>query len=191
MNHFIRDDELRRSSYLFAARGKASDILTEPTPNQQQPMAAEKLIDLTNNGGYNGKILKPLRIGRASIYCHNKLSFLIQAVSNQKGKTVYDGAAIIKNAKQNRLAGFLSSYEIQSLNWLMGTIRGGVLPALDKGGTRLPSRSKINILHHSQAEKREAVISCSGKNKRTFVRGSICRRRFIRSALFKRAGKDF
>ncbi|AMR51930.1 MULTISPECIES: Ger(x)C family spore germination protein [Bacillus] len=134
MNHFIRDDELRRSSYLFAARGKASDILTEPTPNQQQPMAAEKLIDLTNNGGYNGKILKPLRIGRASIYCHNKLSFLIQAVSNQKGKTVYDGAAIIKNAKQNRLAGFLSSYEIQSLNWLMGTIRGGVLPALDKGG---------------------------------------------------------
>ncbi|URV79569.1 hypothetical protein M5C89_21025 [Bacillus velezensis] len=142
MNHFIRDDELRRSSYLFAARGKASDILTEPTPNQQQPMAAEKLIDLTNNGGYNGKILKPLRIGRASIYCHNKLSFLIQAVSNQKGKTVYDGAAIIKNAKQNRLAGFLSSYEIQSLNWLMGTIRGGVLPALIKGGTRLPSRSK-------------------------------------------------
>ena len=86
MNHFIRDDELRRSSYLFAARGKASDILTEPTPNQQQPMPAEKLIDLTNNGGYNGKILKPLRIGRASIYCHNKLSFLIQAVSNQKEK---------------------------------------------------------------------------------------------------------
>ncbi len=148
MNHFIRDDELRRSSYLFAARGKASDILTEPTPNQQQPMPAEKLIDLTNNGGYNGKILKPLRIGRASIYCHNKLSFLIQAVSNQKGKTVYDGAAIIKNAKQNRLAGFLSSYEVQSLNWLTGTIRGGVLPALDKGGTRLPSKSKINILHH-------------------------------------------
>lgn len=26
MNHFIRDDELRRSSYLFAARGKASDF---------------------------------------------------------------------------------------------------------------------------------------------------------------------
>ncbi|MFZ7752429.1 Ger(x)C family spore germination C-terminal domain-containing protein [Bacillus velezensis] len=155
-------------------------------------MAAEKLIDLTNNGGYNGKILKPLRIGRASIYCHNKLSFLIQAVSNQKGKTVYDGAAIIKNAKQNRLAGFLSSYEIQSLNWLMGTIQGGVLPALDKGGHPITFEiKKSTSYHHSQAEKREAVISCSGKNKRTFVRGSICRRRFIRSALFKRAGKDF
>ena len=100
MNHFIRDDELRRSSYLFAARGKASDILTEPTPNQQQPMPAEKLIDLTNNGGYNGKILKPLRIGRASIYCHNKLSFLIQVVSNQKGKTVYDGALSKRKTKQ-------------------------------------------------------------------------------------------
>ena len=47
----------------------------------------------------------------------------------------------------------------------MGTIRGGVLPALDKGGTRLLSRSKINIRHHSQAEKREAVISCSSKTK--------------------------
>ncbi|MCC9022416.1 Ger(x)C family spore germination protein [Bacillus nakamurai] len=150
MNHFIRDDELRRSSYIFAARGKASDILTEPTPNQQLPMSAEKLIELTNNGGYNGKILKPLRIGRASVYCHNKLSFLIQAVVNKNGKTVYDGAAIIKNGKHNRLAGFLSAYETQSLNWLMGTIEGGVLPAEieQRPITFEIKKSKSNITPH-------------------------------------------
>ncbi|PNB40271.1 Ger(x)C family spore germination protein, partial [Pseudomonas sp. GW456-E7] len=55
-NHFIRDDELRRSSYLMAARGQAEVVFTKGSPKQQLPMPSEKLIDLTNNSGYNGKI---------------------------------------------------------------------------------------------------------------------------------------
>ncbi|WP_339246057.1 Ger(x)C family spore germination protein [Bacillus sp. FSL R5-0523] len=131
-NHFIRDDELRRSSYLMAARGKAGDLFTEGSPNQQQPMPAEKLIDLTNHSGYNGKIMVPLRIGRASLYCQNHYSFLIQAVKNQKGKAKYDGAGIIKRVS-NKLVGFLSADETQTLSWVMGTIKGGVMPTTDKG----------------------------------------------------------
>ncbi|MDP0483406.1 Ger(x)C family spore germination protein [Bacillus subtilis] len=131
-NHFIRDDELRRSSYLMAARGKAGDVFTKGSPKQQQPMPSEKLIELTNNSRYNGKIMMPLRIGRASIYCQNGYSFLIQAVKNQKGKAKYDGAGIIKSGS-NKLIGFLSADEIQTLTWVMGTIRGGVMPTTDKG----------------------------------------------------------
>lgn len=131
-NHFIRDDELRRSSYLMAAKGEAGEIFTEGIPNQQLPMPSEKLIDLTNNSGYNGKIMMPLRIGRASIYCQNGYSFLIQAVKNQKGKAKYDGAGIIKSGS-NKLVGFLSADEIQALTWVMGTIQGGVMPAEEKG----------------------------------------------------------
>ncbi|MDO3659865.1 Ger(x)C family spore germination protein [Bacillus sp. C28GYM-DRY-1] len=131
-NHFIRDDELRRSSYLMAARGKAGDIFTKGSPKQQLPMPSEKLIDLTNNSNYNGKIMMPLRIGRASIYCQNGYSFLIQAVNNQKGKAKYDGAGIIKSGS-NKLVGFLSAEEIQTLTWVMGTIQGGVMPTTDKG----------------------------------------------------------
>lgn len=131
-NHFIRDDELRRSSYLMAARGKAGDLFTEGSPNQQQPMPAEKLIDLTNHSGYNGKIMVPLRIGRASLYCQNHYSFLIQAVKNQKGKAKYDGAGIIKRVS-NKLVGFLSADETQTIAWVMGTIKGGVMPTTDKG----------------------------------------------------------
>ncbi|MGQ9008309.1 Ger(x)C family spore germination protein [Bacillus stercoris] len=131
-NHFIRDDELRRSSYLMAARGKAGDVFTKGSPEQQQPMPSEKLIELTNNSGYNGKIMMPLRIGRASIYCQNGYSFLIQAVKNQKGKAKYDGAGIIKSGS-NKLVGFLSADELQTLTWVMGTIRGGVMPTTDKG----------------------------------------------------------
>ncbi|PRS08640.1 Ger(x)C family spore germination protein [Bacillus atrophaeus] len=132
INHFIRDDELRRSSYIFIAKGKAADILTESTPTQQQVMPAEKLIDITNHGGYNGKIMMPLRIGRASIYCQNGYSFLIQAVTNKGKKAVYDGAGILKSG-ENKLIGFISPYETQTLNWLIGTIQGGVLPAEEKG----------------------------------------------------------
>ncbi|MHA6165703.1 Ger(x)C family spore germination protein [Bacillus mojavensis] len=131
-NHFIRDDELRRSSYLMAARGKAGEIFTKGSPKQQLSMPSEKLIDLTNNSGYNGKIMMPLRIGRASIYCQNGYSFLIQAVKNQKGKAKYDGAGIIKSGS-NTLVGFLSADETQTLTWVMGTIQGGVMPAEEKG----------------------------------------------------------
>lgn len=131
-NHFIRDDELRRSSYLMAARGQAEVVFTKGSPKQQLPMPSEKLIDLTNNSGYNGKIMLPLRIGRASIYCQNGYSFLIQAVKNQKGKAKYDGAGIIKSGSNN-LVGFLSAGETQTLTWVMGTIQGGVMPTTDKG----------------------------------------------------------
>ncbi|NTU26048.1 Ger(x)C family spore germination protein [Bacillus tequilensis] len=131
-NHFIRDDELRRSSYLIAARGKAGDLFTKGSPNQQQPMPSEKLIDMTTHSGYNGKIMDPLRIGRASLYCQNHYSFLIQAVKNQKGKAKYDGAGIIKKVS-NKLIGFLSADETQTLAWTFGTIKGGVMPTKDKG----------------------------------------------------------
>ncbi|MEI1423193.1 Ger(x)C family spore germination protein [Bacillus cabrialesii] len=131
-NHFIRDDELRRSSYLMVARGKAADILTKGSPDQQQPMPSEKLIDLTTHSGYNGKIMMPLRIGRASVYSQNGYSYLIQAVKNQKGKAKYDGAGIVKRGS-NKLVGFLSANETQTLTWVMGTIQGGVMPTKDKG----------------------------------------------------------
>ncbi|MEG7379449.1 Ger(x)C family spore germination protein [Bacillus subtilis] len=131
-NHFIRDDELRRSSFLMAARGKAADIFTKGSPSQQQPMPTEKLIDLTTHRGYNGKIMRPLRIGRASIYSQNGYSFLIQAVKNQKGKATYDGAGIIKSGS-NKLVGFLSPNETQTLTWVVGTIQGGIMPTTVKG----------------------------------------------------------
>ncbi|MGF7534435.1 Ger(x)C family spore germination protein [Bacillus mexicanus] len=146
LNHFIRDDELRRSSYLIAARGNASDLFAKGSSNQQQPMPVEKLIDLTTHMGYNGKIMLPLRIGRASLYCQNHYSFLIQAAKKQKGKIMYDGAGIIKS-HSNKLIGFLSADELQPLTWVMGTIQGGVLPATDKGRpiTFEISKSKTKI----------------------------------------------
>lgn len=163
-NHFIRDDELRRSSYLMAARGKAGDIFTKGSPKQQLPMPSEKLIDLTNNSGYNGKIMMPLRIGRASIYCQNGYSFLIQAVNNQKGKAKYDGAGIIKSGS-NKLVGFLSAEEIQTLTWVMGTIQGGVMPTIDKGHPITfeikKSKSKIKLA----IENGKPVFQISVKTK--------------------------
>ncbi|MCI4139261.1 Ger(x)C family spore germination protein, partial [Bacillus vallismortis] len=92
----------------------------------------EKQIDLTTHRGYNGKIMMPIRIGRASVNCQNGYSFLIQAVKNQKGKAKYDGAGIIKSCS-NKLVGFLSADETQALTWVMGTIQGGVMPTTDKG----------------------------------------------------------
>ncbi len=87
LNHFIRDDELRRSSYLMAAKGKAADIFTKGSPNQQQPMPTEKLIDLTTHRGYNGKIMMPLRIGRASVYWPKWLQLPHSSREKPKGKS--------------------------------------------------------------------------------------------------------
>ncbi|NGY81127.1 Ger(x)C family spore germination protein [Bacillus megaterium] len=129
INHFIRDDEVRRSSYVILTKGKASMAIKMPV---KKKIASEKIFDISQNEIYNGKILTPMRLGKASEYLQAKTSFLIQALRTNKGEIIYDGAGII-DAKKQRLKGFISPKDVQSIQWLKGETKGGVIPSkIDK-----------------------------------------------------------
>lgn len=129
LNYFIRDDEVRTSTYLLVAKGSAQKLLTI---QKQKKAPVEKLYDISENVSYSGKIVQPLRLGRASGYLRSNQSFLIQAVSRHGNELVYDGAGIIKS-KYHKLIGFISPSDVRFLNWLTGQINGGVLPLIEKG----------------------------------------------------------
>ncbi|CAI7727628.1 Ger(x)C family spore germination protein [Bacillus altitudinis] len=131
LNHFIRDDEVRRSSYLLVTRDNASKVLNQKL-NSQQKVPVEHIFETSKNRDYNGKILLPVRIGRASDYFQMGVSFLVQSVDAINDGLVYDGAGIV-HGKTRKLIGFISANDVQALNWMMNRISGGVVPATYKG----------------------------------------------------------
>ncbi|MBD3859206.1 Ger(x)C family spore germination protein [Bacillus sp. 28A-2] len=131
LNHFIRDDEVRRSSYLLVSRDDASKVINQRLKSQQK-VPVEHIFETSKNRSFNGKILLPTRIGRASDYFQMGISFLVQSVDAVNGELVYDGAGII-HGKTRKLIGFIPAKDVQSLNWVMDRISGGVVPATYKG----------------------------------------------------------
>ncbi|MDG3045144.1 Ger(x)C family spore germination C-terminal domain-containing protein [Bacillus sp. B6(2022)] len=59
------------------------------------------------------------------------ISFLVQSVEVVNGELTYDGAGII-HGKTRKLIGFIPAKDVQSLNWVMNRISGGVVPATYK-----------------------------------------------------------
>lgn len=131
LNHFIRDDEVRRSSYILVSRGDASKVINQKLKSQQK-VPVEHIFETSKNRSFNGKILLPTRIGRASDYFQMGTSFLVQSVDVVDGELTYDGAGII-HGKTRKLIGFIPAKDVQSLNWVMNRISGGVVPATYKG----------------------------------------------------------
>ncbi|MED1747361.1 MULTISPECIES: Ger(x)C family spore germination protein [Bacillus] len=131
LNHFIRDDEVRRSSYLLVTRDNASKVINQKI-NSQQKAPVEHIFETSKNRDYNGKILLPTRIGRASDYFQMGVSFLVQSVDAINDELIYDGAGII-HGKTRKLIGFIPANDVQALNWMMNRISGGVVPATYKG----------------------------------------------------------
>ncbi|MDM5299658.1 Ger(x)C family spore germination protein [Bacillus pumilus] len=130
LNHFIRDDEVRRSSYLLVTRDAAAKVINQPLKSQQK-IPVEHIFETSKNRSFNGEILLPTRIGRASDYFQMGISFLVQSVDAINGELIYDGAGII-HGKTRKLIGFIPATDVQSLNWIMNHIQGGVVPATYK-----------------------------------------------------------
>ncbi|APT51132.1 spore gernimation protein GerA [Bacillus safensis] len=130
LNHFIRDDEVRRSSYLLVSRDDASKVINQKLKSQQK-VPVEHIFETSKNRNFNGKILLPIRVGRASDYFQMGISFLVQSVDAIDGELIYDGAGII-HGKTRKLIGFIPAKDVQSLNWVMNRISGGVVPATYK-----------------------------------------------------------
>ncbi|MDM5321674.1 Ger(x)C family spore germination protein [Bacillus altitudinis] len=130
LNHFIRDDEVRRSSYLLVSRDDASKVINQKLQSLQK-VPVEHIFETSKNRKFNGKILLPTRIGQASDYFQMGISFLVQSVDAIDGELIYDGAGII-DGKTRKLIGFIPAKDVQSLNWVMDGISGGIVPATYK-----------------------------------------------------------
>ncbi len=124
---FERDHEFRTEVPLFAARGRAAEILEVPGSEEKiSAIEIKKELDTVRHPGwadkvtfhefvrkYDGRIVVPVvpQIRRVEV--------------NGRTHTKISGMAVIKGG---RLAGWLDETETRGLLWVQGRIRGGIIP---------------------------------------------------------------
>ncbi|KON69077.1 hypothetical protein AKG34_09970 [Peribacillus butanolivorans] len=127
INMFIRDNSIRRSCLVLLTKKPTKEILGN---SEADDIPSNVIFELKDNEKRTNKILPPLTLGQASASLQSDGSFAIQAVDIKGGKLILDGAGVIKNSK---LVGVMSADDIASLNWLNGTVKGGIIEASHHG----------------------------------------------------------
>jgi spore germination protein len=128
LDFFLRDNEIRLSSYVLVSKGKARDTLEVKGTGD---MPAFRLLGIIENQYRSSKILPPMPLAKLTGKIHSGSSFLIQNVATADGEVKLAGAAII-NGKSKKWHGFLNEEDVEALNWLTGELQGGVLKTFDQ-----------------------------------------------------------
>jgi spore germination protein len=121
LNLYLRTFEIRRSSTVLIAKGKARQVLETPGNND---IPGYRLLGIYQNQSKTNEMLPIITLGQMANKMAADASFVLQTVEAQQGKAKFDGGAIIKGSSK-RLIGFLNRKEISGLNWLTGKGQGG------------------------------------------------------------------
>lgn len=122
INQLVKDDKTRRSLYVFTTNESIKKIFST-TDSDEIP--SNQLYSLIENRGRSTKILPAVSLGKVSSNLQKKASFVLQNVEVINNQVALAGGAVILN-------GHISDHElsvddIATLNWLTGSIEGGVI----------------------------------------------------------------
>jgi spore germination protein len=130
LKFIFRDNDIRPSTLVLISNGKASKALISKKP---EVVPAFYLKGIVDNQFRNNKILPPMILNKLNGIMNSGSSFLLQNVISAKGEVEFAGAGIIKG-KTNKLIGMLNEHDVESLSWISGKIKGGLLKTYDKSG---------------------------------------------------------
>ncbi|WCM17463.1 Ger(x)C family spore germination protein [Priestia filamentosa] len=127
INEYIRDDNTRRSALVFVTRESAKKILST---GSKEDIPANKIFEIANNKTSSNKILKPITLGQVSAKLQSDGSFAVQGLKIKDGDLSLDGVEVIDDGKP---IGHITPKDVSHLNWLIGDVQGGTVPATYKG----------------------------------------------------------
>ncbi|MCL6603305.1 MAG: Ger(x)C family spore germination protein [Paenibacillus sp.] len=133
IDFFTRDNDIRLSVLVLVSKGKASEVLSQALPNQIPSLV---LKGIYNNRDRSTRIWEPLSLAKLIGPLHGKTSFMLQNVIVSGKEPKFAGAGVIKG-KTGKLIGFLNESEVESLTWLTGRGKGGVLKIHDPESDKL------------------------------------------------------
>ncbi|MGJ7912801.1 Ger(x)C family spore germination protein [Neobacillus sp. LXY-1] len=128
LDFFLREVEIRQSSYIFIAKNSAKKTLET---KESSVIPAYHLFQITKSQERTTKILHSLPLAKLQGKLHSGTSFLLQNLVTEKGEVKFSGAAVIKG-KSRKLVGFINEKDIEGLNWLTGKAKGGLVNSIDK-----------------------------------------------------------
>ncbi|WP_172460206.1 Ger(x)C family spore germination protein [Priestia endophytica] len=127
INEYIRDDNTRRSALVFVTRESAKKILST---GSKEDIPSNKIFEIANNKRSSNKILEPITLGQVSAKLQSDGSFAVQDLKIKDGELSLDGVEVIDDGKP---IGHMTPKDVSHLNWLIGDVQGGVVPATYKG----------------------------------------------------------
>ncbi|MEN0643600.1 Ger(x)C family spore germination protein [Alkalicoccobacillus gibsonii] len=122
INQLVKDDKTRRSLYVFTTNESIKKIFST-TDSDEIP--SNQLYSLIENRGRSTKILPAVSLGKVSSNLQKKASFVLQNVEVINNQVALAGGAVILNGHISDQD--LSVDDIATLNWLTGSIEGGVI----------------------------------------------------------------
>lgn len=122
MDLLSRDPEMRRRVRLFVAPGEARQVLSAPVPTGD--ITAVMLAETIENEDKSQKIFAETDLGEFMELLHKGENAIVAQARLVGGEHRVEGAAVFK---KDRLVGWLSGEETAALNWIKGTVKGGVV----------------------------------------------------------------
>ncbi|WP_027088260.1 Ger(x)C family spore germination protein [Cohnella panacarvi] len=122
---FLRDNDMRRSAHVLIAKEEARKALELEVPNEPLPSIYLNIFD--RNRRSSSFIPPQVRIGDVQEKLLQYETFVIPEVSLKgKEEASLESLAII-DGRANRMVGSLRGRDTQSLNFMRGTVKGGVV----------------------------------------------------------------
>ncbi|OIJ21515.1 spore gernimation protein GerC [Anaerobacillus alkalidiazotrophicus] len=153
---YLRDNELRLSTYALTSKGKASETLEIEGAGD---FPAMHLLGITKNDFRSTKVVPSIPFTKLIGKMHSTSSFILQNVASANGEVKFAGATII-NGKTKKWHGFLDEVDLEGLMWLTGEAEGGVLKTIDEETAKI-------VLFEINSMKRKVKSTLDG-NKISF-----------------------
>ncbi|PGS50360.1 Ger(x)C family spore germination protein [Bacillus sp. AFS041924] len=124
---YFRDLDIRGSTLLFIAKGKASEALETNEPNI---IPALRIVEIANESSTLELVNKTPLIKIGGLM-NSGSSFLLQLLEKTDKGAKFSGGAIF-NGKVNKMIGTLDTQEVAGINWITAQGKGGSVKAYTK-----------------------------------------------------------
>ncbi|RZT23584.1 Ger(x)C family spore germination protein [Fictibacillus sp. BK138] len=124
---YYRDIDIRGSTLVFIADGKADKTLESEAPD----IVPSYRINEIAIQQLSTRMLRQTSLVVMLSKMESDSSFVLQRLTTEKGEVKFDGAAVIKG-KTNKLIGFLNKKEIEGLNLITGDSKTGSIRSQGK-----------------------------------------------------------
>ncbi|PAD40144.1 Ger(x)C family spore germination protein [Terribacillus sp. 7520-G] len=127
LDQIMRDNVTRLSPYVVLSEQKTFDVLDT---NIEGEIPSSYISSIFDNKTSTLKILPPVRLGEVAANLASRISFTLPNVVKENNTIKVDGAGIIRG-KDRKLAGFLTTEEVEGINWMSGEGKAGLLEFQD------------------------------------------------------------
>ncbi|PEJ56304.1 spore gernimation protein GerC [Bacillus sp. AFS002410] len=124
---YFRDIDIRGSTLIFIAKGKAKETLET---NEANKIPALRIVEIANESA-TSEIVSKTPLIKIGGLMNSGSSFLLQLLETTDEGAKFSGGAIF-NGKKNKMIGTLSTQEVEGINWITAQGKGGAVKAFTK-----------------------------------------------------------